>query len=167
MRAAGPAVLAVLVAGLVTACGGGSGDEGGEVFSPPSAEGTASSTEETAASSDTGALPPGARDCGRITPSGWPTTALPSPEVLSCLVDALATGAPAFLVEVSYAAHGAPGAADPAYRHQITYEVVGPGALRVTTDWTGVPGAPAGVVAEVCRGLAGSLWPEPTGCAPA
>lgn len=49
----------------------------------------------------------------------------------------------------------------------ITYEVIGPEQLQVSTDWAGVVGAPEAPVVEVCDGLEPGPFPVPTGCTPA
>ncbi|MCU0269570.1 MAG: hypothetical protein MUF83_13135 [Acidimicrobiales bacterium] len=125
----------------------------GETTVPPS-----SGTTDTAD-------PGGPVDCGSITPSGWPTTTAPNPAVTTCLVDAFDAGTPATLLEVSY---GAPdGGGDPAYRHEIRYEVIGERLLRVTTDWATAtaPDAPDTVTVEECTELApDTMWPAPGNC---
>jgi hypothetical protein len=104
-------------------------------------------------------------DCGRITPSGWPTTTAPSPAAMTCLRDAWRAGTAAHLVEVSYASGGSGGS--PEYRHVLTYQVTGVRRLRVTNDRRDATAGSTGISVDICTGLAGDLWPEVSGCTPA
>ena len=106
--------------------------------------------------------------CGTISPSGWPTTAAPNPSITGCLVAAFERGDPATLVVVSYSLPDNDNAGDPAYRHEITYTVLGAGLVEVRTDWSSATKGPVGLVTtERCTGLTGFASPEVSGCTPA
>jgi hypothetical protein len=114
-------------------------------------------------------LPPSAppfdgRNCGTIAyASGWPTTFLVSLEtgVGQCFLDAWAAGTPARLVTRDQT-DGQGG-----HIAITTYDVLGPGQLRVTTDGR-QRATPQPVTTELCTGLthdASRLHPE--NCRPA
>lgn len=114
-------------------------------------------------------VPAGGTDCGVVDErSGWPTTTVPGPSTYSCLTDALSSGRPARLVVIR------PGSVDSGRTTRdgypipagipVTYRVLGPHRLQITTDRRDVGGS---VTTQDCTGLAppapGSP-PTPGGC---
>jgi len=116
-------------------------------------------------------VPAGGTDCG-ITDemSGWPTTTVPGPVIATCLADAFGSGRPARLVVIRPSTVTSGRVTSDGYPIPagilVTYRVLGPGQLQVTTDRHEAGGA---VTTQNCTGLAplaaGSL-PDPTGCTP-
>lgn len=103
--------------------------------------------------------------------SGWPTTTtLPGSALYSCLSDALSSGRPARFVlirpsNVDSGRKTSDGYSIPA-GILITYRVLGPNQLQVTTDRHEAGGS---VTTENCTGLpqvASGSTPTPSGCTP-
>jgi hypothetical protein len=87
-------------------------------------------------------------DCGIIyRASGWPTTFVPNPETFRCLQEAFDAGRPARLVDREQT-DGAGGAI-----LITTYDVLGPGRVRVTVDATEAADRPQGITISECTGL--------------
>ena len=116
-------------------------------------------------------VPSGGTDCG-ITDemSGWPTTTVPGPATYTCLTDALDSGRPARFVVIR------PSNVDSARRTSdgytipagilVTYRVLGPHRLQVTTDRREAGGR---VTVQNCTGLSPpplGTPPTPSGCSP-
>ena len=118
-------------------------------------------------------VPVGGIDCGiNDEMSGWPTTTtLPAPTLYSCLSDALSSGRPARFVliqpsNVDSARKTSDGYSIPA-GILITYRVLGPNLLQVTTDNHEAGGS---VTTQSCTGLSqlvSGSSPTPRGCKPA
>jgi len=117
-------------------------------------------------------VPAGGIDCGiNDEMSGWPTTTTISKATLySCLSNALSSGRPArfVLIQPSNVDSGrktSDGYSIPA-GILITYRVLGPNLLQVTTDSHEAGGS---VTSENCTGLsqlAPGSSPTPSGCKP-
>jgi len=114
-------------------------------------------------------IPAGRIDCGIIDElTGWPTTTVPAPVAFSCLSTALSAGQPArfVVIETSSVDSGrktSDGYSLPA-RIVVTYRVLGPTRLQVTTDRREAGGQ---VTTKNCTGLAQAVFgspPAPTGC---
>jgi hypothetical protein len=117
-------------------------------------------------------VPAGGIDCGiNDEMSGWPTTTtLPGPTLFSCLADALSSGRLArfVLIQPSNVDSGrktSDGYSIPA-GILISYRVLGPNQLQVTTDSHEAGGS---AITENCTGLsqlASGSSPTPSGCKP-
>ncbi len=116
-------------------------------------------------------IPAGGTDCGiNNEMSGWPTTTVPTPTIYSCLSDALGSGRPARLVVIQASNVNSGRTTSDGYSIPagiiITYRVLGPNRLQVTTDRREAGGA---VITQNCTGLSqlkpGSP-PTPSGCKP-
>jgi len=115
-------------------------------------------------------VPVGGIDCGiNDEISGWPTTTtLPASMLYSCLSNALGSGRPARFVlikpsNVDSGSKTSDGYSIPA-GIVITYRVLGPNQLQVTTDRHEAGGS---VTTEDCTGLsqlASGSSPTPSGC---
>jgi hypothetical protein len=114
-------------------------------------------------------VPAGGTDCGiNNEMSGWPTTTVPGPMAYSCLRDALSSGRPARFVvirpsNVESGRTTSDGYSIPA-GIAITYRVLGPDRLEVTTDRHEARGP---VTTQNCIGISqGTLGspPIPRGC---
>ena len=84
-------------------------------------------------------VPAGGTDCGIDNEmSGWPTTTVPGPTVYSCLSDALSSGRPARFVVIRPSNVDSGRTTSDEYSIPagivITYRVLGPKRLQVTTD---------------------------------
>lgn len=91
-------------------------------------------------------------DCGVVyRASGWPTTFVPSPSTFTCLADAFAAGTPARLVDREQT-DGYGGAI-----LVTTYDVLGPGSLRVTVDATQAADRPQVVTVSECTGVVAEM----------
>jgi hypothetical protein len=87
-------------------------------------------------------------DCGIIyRASGWPTTFMVSTSYFDCLGDAFESGTPARLVDRAQT-DGMGGAI-----LITTYDVLGPGQVRVTVDATAAADRPQVVTVSMCTGL--------------
>jgi hypothetical protein len=142
----------VVMAGMLCACG------------------TSTATPQSAKTVSYPPVPAGGKDCGiNNEMSGWPTTTIPTAAVYSCLTDALSSGHPARFVQikpsmVDSGSKTSDGYAIPA-GIAITYRVLGPGRLEVTTDGREAGGR---VTTQNCTRLSqpttlGSQ-PTPSGC---
>jgi hypothetical protein len=91
-------------------------------------------------------------DCGVVyRASGWPTTFVPSPTTFACLADAFAAGTPARLVDREQT-DGQGGAI-----LVTTYDVLGPGVLRMTVDATNAADRPQVVTVSRCTGVVAEM----------
>ena len=91
-------------------------------------------------------------DCGTVyRASGWPTTFVPSPTSFSCLADAFAAGTPARLVDREQT-DGFGGAI-----LITTYDVLGPGDLRLTVDATNAADRPQVVTVSRCTDVVAEM----------
>jgi hypothetical protein len=86
--------------------------------------------------------------------SGWPTTTVPNPAVYSCLTDALDSGQPARFVQITPSQVDSGRKTSDGYSIPagivVTYRVVGPARLQVTTDRREAGGP---VTTQICTGL--------------
>lgn len=103
---------------------------------------------------------PAAVDCGILyRAAGWPTTLLPSVQAITCLQDAFDAGTPARLVDRAQT-DGEGGAI-----LVTTYDILGPGNVRVTVDAREAADRPRGITVSECTGLATELVTiAPSGC---
>ena len=114
-------------------------------------------------------VPAGGTDCGITNEmSGWPTTTVPGPTIYSCLSDALSSGRPARLVVIHASNVNSGSTTSEGYSIPagilITYRVLGPNRLQVTTDRHEAGGP---VTTQNCTGLAPLVSgspPIPSGC---
>ena len=114
-------------------------------------------------------VPAGGTDCGiNNEMSGWPTTTVPGPMIYSCLSDALSSGRPARLVVIHASNVNSGSTASNGYSIPagilITYRVLGPNRVQVTTDRREAGGP---VTTENCTGLSPAVSgspPSPSGC---
>lgn len=108
-------------------------------------------------------LLPGEFDCGIVyLATGWPTTPVPSPSLYSCLKTGWTAGTPTRLVERAQT-DGLGGAI-----LVTTYDVTGPGSLRVTEDATNAADRPQRITVSTCTGLTvGMTDVKTSGCTPA
>jgi hypothetical protein len=158
-RHSGLAVL-VLIALFVGACGGNS--------SPSTAADRASSQTPNRTYPP---VPSGGTDCGTYDAmTGWPTTIPLGPTTYSCLTEALSSGRPARLVLISPSDVDSGRKTSDGYPIPagilVTYRVLGPGRLQVTTDRHEARGS---VSVQNCAGLsqpAPESPPVPSGCQP-
>jgi len=115
-------------------------------------------------------VPAGGTDCGIYDAiRGWPTTIAPGPTIYACLAHAFMSGRPARLVLISPSSVDSGRTSDgypvPA-AILVTYRVLGPGRLQVTTDRRHAGGS---VTTRNCTGLslpAPASPPAPSGCEP-
>lgn len=137
-----------------------------------SAPSLSSSSSDSTSPAPTPTIPAGSKECdGANALAGWPTTTAPWPGAYDCIVDAMASGTPAWMVLVT-AGEGVSGRTtadgyDLPTRRVVTWVVLGEGQLQQTTDLTDEGGT---VTTEMCTGLSTSSGyqpPIPTGCAPA
>lgn len=92
-------------------------------------------------------------DCGRSTPSGYPTTTASPPTLGRCLVDAFNVGQPATLTVVQYFG-------GPENRVESNYEVIGVRTVKmVFSTNSGAPTTPPART-TTCRALV-DVWPDP------
>ena len=153
----------VVIPALLAACG----------TSTASPSSTPTSSLSSPSPSEAQAYPPvpvDGIDCGiNDEISGWPTTTtLPASMLYSCLSNALGSGRPARFVlikpsNVDSGSKTSDGYAIPA-GIVITYRVLGPNQLQVTTDRHEAGGS---VTTEDCTGLsqlASGSSPTPSGC---
>jgi len=100
-------------------------------------------------------------NCGRISPSGWPTTTAPRGQV-PCLLDAFARGQRATLTVRTYEPpNNIPVGTDPEYPMDWTYEVTGAGVVHVVEDARRSGQRPQGLTTMICRRLSevnGTPW---------
>lgn len=128
--------------------------------------GTSTATPRSAKTVSYPPVPAGGEDCGiNNEMSGWPTTTVPTAAVYSCLAHALSSGHPARFVQIE------PSRADSGSRTRdgysipagivITYRVLGPARLQVTTDGREAGGR---VTTQNCTGLSQprTLGSQPT-----
>jgi hypothetical protein len=117
-------------------------------------------------------VPAGGIDCGVDDAMlGWPTTIPPAPESYSCMANALSSGQPARLVLISPSNVDSGRKTSDGYPIPagilITYRVLGPGQLQVTTDRHEAGGS---VTVQNCTGLSQPASqespPAPSGCLP-
>lgn len=103
---------------------------------------------------------PALLDCGTLfRASGWPTTFVPSIEAFTCLQAAFDAGTPARLVDREQT-DGYGGAI-----LITTYDVLGPGNVRVTVDAREAADRPKGITVSECTGLtAVPMTITPSGC---
>jgi len=156
----------VVIAAALAACGTSTASPSSRSTASPSSPG---STEARTYPP----VPAGGIDCGiNDEMSGWPTTTtLPGAVLYSCLSDALSSGRPARFVliqpsNVDSARKTSDGYSIPA-GILITYRVLGPNQLQITTDSHEAGGS---VTTENCTGLsqpASGSSPTPSGCRPA
>ena len=144
----------LVFAALVSACG----------TSPPALNSPGSLKAQTYPP-----VPARGTDCGiNNEMSGWPTTTVPAPAAYSCLTDAMSSGRPARFVVIR------PSNVDSRRRTSdgysipdgivITYRVLGPQRLEVTTDGRQAGGP---VTTQSCTGLSPPSFgssPIPHGC---
>lgn len=110
-------------------------------------------------------LPAGGTDCGISNEmSGWPTTTMSGPTTYACLSNALASGQPARLVVIHASNVDSGRTTRDGYSIPagilITYRVLGPHRLQVTTDRHEAGGP---ITTQDCTGLSP---PNPSGCRP-
>ena len=111
----------------------------------------------------------GGTDCGiNNEMSGWPTTTVPGPTVYSCLRDALSSGRPARLVVIRPSNVDSGRTTSDGYSIPagivITYRVLGPNRLQVTTDRHEAGGP---VTTQNCTGMSQLISGSPpiaSGC---
>jgi hypothetical protein len=95
---------------------------------------------------------PAMLDCGTLyRAAGWPTTFAMFPGAFSCLADAFTAGTPARLVDREQT-DGYGGAI-----LITTYDVLGPGQLRVTVDATQAADRPQVVTVSRCTGVVAEM----------
>ena len=156
----------VVIAAALAACGTSTASPSSRSTASPSSPGSTGARTYPP-------VPAGGIDCGiNDEMSGWPTTTtLPGAVLYSCLSDALSSGRPARFVlirpsNVDSARKTSDGYSIPA-GILITYRVLGPDQLQVTTDRHEAGGS---VTTENCTGLsqpASGSSPTPSGCRPA
>jgi len=116
-------------------------------------------------------VPAGGTDCGIDDElSGWPTTTLPGPIVYSCLSEALSSGRAARFVVIHPSNVDSGRTTSDGYSIPagilITYRVLGPDRVQVTTDRHEAGGS---VTTQNCTGLSQPAFgspPTPSGCTP-
>lgn len=114
-------------------------------------------------------MPAGGTDCGIDDEmSGWPTTTVAGPMVYSCLSDALSSGRPARFVVIHPSNVGSGRTTSDGYSIPagilITYRVLGPNRVQVTTDRHEAGGS---VTTQNCTALSQPAFgspPTPSGC---
>jgi hypothetical protein len=144
----------VIIATLLSACG---------------ASTAAHSSPSSAKAPTYPPVPAGGTDCGNHNEmNGWPTTTVPGPTVYSCLSEALSTGRPARFVVIRPSNVDSGRTTSDGYSIPagivITYRVLGPNRLQVTTDRRAAGGP---VATQNCTGMSQSASgspPAPSGC---
>jgi hypothetical protein len=114
-------------------------------------------------------VPVGGTDCGiNNEMSGWPTTTVPAPTVYSCLLNTLSSGRPARFIVIRPSSLDSGRTTSDGYSIPaaiaITYRVLGPKRLQVTTDRREAGGQ---VTTQNCTGmstLASGSPPAPSDC---
>jgi hypothetical protein len=157
--------LGALVLGLA-ACGSSGSDQAAQSAT------TSPATGGPPATATPPSVPPGGKDCGTVDEiSGWPTTAVPSPDAFTCITDAATAGTPARMIVVTAGAGISGQKTSDGYdlptHVVVTWVVQGPNDVQQTTDRSEDG---AGVTTENCTGLSAAglgTTPAGTGCRPA